>query len=342
MTRLPAEWEAQSFLQFTFPHKQSDWAYMLNDVSSCFVDMALSASQFQEVWVVCDQVERVKAMFPSRENIFFSAIASNDTWARDHGAITVLKNGKATLLDFTFNGWGNKFDAALDNLITPTAFQKSTFLGCGLQNIAFVLEGGAIESDGRGTLLTTSACLLNPNRNPGFSKPEMEEKLKSWMGLERVLWLDHGYLEGDDTDAHIDTLARFCNEKTIAYVGCRDTQDPHFIPLQNMKQQLQQFTTINGHPYNLIELPLPSPCYDNMGQRLPATYANFTIINGAVLVPLYKVEEDKEAVRLLENVFPDREVVGINCRPLIEQHGSLHCVTMQYPKPVELNKEKVE
>jgi agmatine/peptidylarginine deiminase len=202
-----------------------------------------------------------------------------------------------------------------------------------------VLEGGSLESDGKGTILTTSECLLSKNRNEHLSKIQIEQHLKENFGAERVLWLNHGYLAGDDTDSHIDTLARFCNEKTIAYVGCENPEDEHYEALLQMKKELQQFTDVNGNHYQLVELPLPDACFDEDGKRLPATYANFTIVNGAVLVPVYGVLQDEKALEILQNCFPKREIIGVNCRILIEQHGSLHCVTMQYPEQVKLNKE---
>ncbi len=337
--RLPAEWEEQSFLQLTFPHANSDWNYLLEEVSDCFVQIIQAASRFQDVLVVCDNEERVKSFFGSTKNIFFTQAESNDTWARDHGGIAVIDGGKAVIQDYIFNGWGNKFDARLDNQITLKLFQNGIFRNSELRSFDFVLEGGSIESDGKGTLLTTSECLLSKNRNGHFSKQEIEEILKENLGAEKILWLNHGYLAGDDTDSHIDTLARFCDERTIAYVGCDDRSDEHFEALNKMKAELQKFVDFEGNPYKLVELPMPDACYDNDGNRLPATYANFTIINDAVLVPVYGVRQDKKAIEILKHCFNKKEIIAVNCRVLIEQHGSLHCVTMQYPKQVKLNKE---
>jgi agmatine/peptidylarginine deiminase len=196
-----------------------------------------------------------------------------------------------------------------------------------------VLEGGSIESDGIGTILTTSECLLSPNRNGGYSKAEIETYLQRVFGAKRLLWLHHGYLAGDDTDSHIDTLARFCDEHTIAYVKCDDPSDEHFEALEKMETALKTFRTLEGTPYRLIALPMAQPMYENK-QRLPATYANFLIINGAVLLPFYNSPKDAEAKQILERIFPDREIIGIDCSILVKQHGSLHCVTMQYPKEV--------
>lgn len=337
--KLPAEWEKQSFLQLTFPHQESDWAYMLDEVTVCFAEIIKTVSRFQDVLVVCDNVNRVKSYFKSTQNIYFIQTESNDTWARDHSGVTVIENGYAVVHDYIFNGWGDKFDAGLDNQITKKLFEKGIFENCSIKNFDLVLEGGSIESDGKGTILTTSECLLSKNRNEHLSKVEIEQILKDNLGAERVLWLNHGYLAGDDTDSHIDTLARFCDEKTIAFIGCDNSEDEHFEALHQMKKELQQFTDVNGNHYELVELPLPDACFDEIGNRLPATYANFTIVNGAVLVPIYGVSQDEKALEILQNCFPDRKVIGLNCRVLIEQHGSLHCVTMQYPEQVKLNKE---
>lgn len=339
--RLPAEWEQQSFLQLTFPHENSDWKYMLEEVSQCFAEIISVASRFQDVLVVCDDVERVKSFFVSTENIWFVKAESNDTWARDHGGITVLENGQAVVHDYIFNGWGNKFEAGLDNQITKKLVEKGVFQNGRLESFNLVLEGGSVESDGKGTILTTSECLLSKNRNEHLSKKQIEQILNDHFGAEKVLWLNHGYLAGDDTDSHIDTLARFCDENTIAYVGCSNPGDEHYGALRKMKNELQQFTNRKGNPWQLVELPLPDPCFDSEGNRLPATYANFTIINGAVLVPVYGVPQDAEALKILQKCFPKKEIIDVNCRVLIGQHGSLHCVTMQYPQPLKLNKEKL-
>lgn len=334
---LPAEWERQAFLQLTFPHANSDWETMLDEVTVCFVEIISVAARLQPVVVVCDEVARVKSHFKTTQNIHFVEVASNDTWARDHGGITVLSNNKPVIQDYIFNGWGNKFDARLDNQITQKLFDKGVFKNCNLETFDFVLEGGSIESDGNGTILTTSECLLEKNRNPQHSKAEIETKLQQNFGAKKVLWLDHGFLAGDDTDSHIDTLARYCDSNTIAYVACHNPDDEHFEALRQMKMQLQSFTNINGKPYRLIELPMPDACFDSEGNRLPATYANFTIVNGAVLVPVYGLPQDELALKILAGCFPNRQIIPVNCRVLIEQHGSLHCVTMNYPEPVGLN-----
>lgn len=333
--RLPAEWEPQSAVQLTFPHPGTDWAEVLDSVLPCFIQIAVAISRFEPVLIVCTGAQALKQRFPAPlpANIRFFETPSNDTWARDHGAVTVFENNKPVLLDFMFNGWGLKFPSDQDNLITRHLWEAGLLRGRHLYP-GLVLEGGGIESDGKGTLLTTAECLLSPNRNPHLSKAQIERRLKSLFGLQQVLWLNHGYLAGDDTDSHIDTLARFCAPDTIAYVRCDVPQDEHFAALQAMERELQSFRTLAGKPYRLVALPWPDACFAPDGHRLPATYANFLIINGAVLVPTYQTRQDEEALRVIKSLFPDREVIGIDCRPLILQHGSLHCVTMQYPSDI--------
>lgn len=331
--RLPAEWEPQDAVQLTFPHADSDWADMLEEVLPCFVEIAETISRFEHVLIVCKNIPEVKNLLRNarQEHLIFREIPSNDTWARDHGGIVIEENGEPVVLDFMFNGWGLKFPAYQDNQITRKLWEDGLFKAKH-RYPGMVLEGGGIESDGRGTLLTTAECLLSPNRNPQLSESEIEARLKELFGLHRVLWLHHGYLAGDDTDSHIDTLARFCSPDTIAYVHCDDPADEHFEAMQRMEQELRAFKTSEGNPYNLIPLPWPDACFAADGHRLPATYANFLIINGAVLVPTYGLPQDAKACQALAPAFPGREIIGINCRTLIEQHGSLHCVTMQYPR----------
>ncbi len=329
--RLPAEWEPQSVVQLTFPHLGTDWADQLESVLPCFLEIAATISRFQRVLIICQDAAGLRdRLYGNPDQITLIEIPSNDTWARDHGGITIIENGRPVLLDFVFNGWGLKFPADKDNLITRRMYQTGIW-DAEIRHGGLVLEGGGIESDGCGTLLTTAECLLSPNRNPHLSQVEIETQLKSLFGTARILWLYHGYLAGDDTDSHIDTLARFCDASTIAYVRCTDPADEHFEALQKMETELSAFRTADDQPYRLVALPWPDACFDDEGNRLPATYANFLIINGAVLVPTYKVPQDATALEIFKEIFPDREIIGINCNPLILQHGSLHCVTMQYP-----------
>ncbi|MEG1749671.1 MAG: agmatine deiminase family protein [Tannerellaceae bacterium] len=334
---LPAEWYPQSAIQLTWPHAGTDWAPMLDEVIPCFVSIAKEVIKHEGLLIVCPDQEDVRAQLGEVDytRIRFCEMETNDTWARDHAGITVFEEGVPTVYDFVFNGWGMKFAANLDNLITRKLFRSGLFadpvLPMNMQPL--VLEGGSIESDGKGTLLTTVECLSSVNRNEYLGQEQLEYHLKEIFGLERILWLESGYLAGDDTDSHVDTLARFCKEDTIAYVQCTDEADEHFDELQAMEEELQAFTQTNGEPYHLIPLPMADPVEWD-GVRLPATYANFLILNGAVLLPFYNSPKDEVARAALQAVFTNREVVGIDCLPLIKQHGSLHCVTMQYPAGV--------
>ena len=267
-----------------------------------------------------------------REELLIVGEPSNDTWARDHGFITLVNDqGGVRLLDFCFNGWGEKFPADLDNAINRRLYDEGKISGDYVDCLDFVLEGGSIESDGRGTIFTTSGCLLAPHRNQPMTQAEIEARLKKDLCAERILWIDHGHLTGDDTDGHIDTLVRICPDDTLLYVGCDDSEDEQYEDLRLMEAQLQTFRTLEGKPYRLMRLPMPQPIYEN-SERLPATYANFLVVNGAVLCPTYdQPEQDAEALRIIGEAFPDREIVGIDCRSVIRQHGSLHCCTMQFP-----------
>jgi len=334
-THFPAEWTSQSAVLLTWPHRDTDWKNNLHEVIPCFVSIAKEITKREKLIIVCRSVEEVKHDLGDTDcsRIIFREIRSNDTWARDHGPLSIFVNNIPCLLDFTFNGWGLKFPANHDNQITRQLYGSKVFSSETVyQNMLHaVLEGGSIETDGEGTILTTSHCLLSANRNDYKSKEEIADYLSMIFGANRMLWLNHGYLAGDDTDSHIDTLARFCNPETIAYVQCTDPDDEHFEELSRMENELRKFKTLSGKPYRLIPLPMTEPVYDE-GERLPATYANFLIINGAVLLPFYNSPLDETAKQQLQKAFPEREIIGINCLSLIKQHGSLHCVTMQLPE----------
>lgn len=330
---LPAEWAKQQFVQLTWPHAATHWASILPEVEACFVAIARNILRFQDLVIVCIDSSHVAGLIGDAggNKLTLVELDSDDTWARDHGGITVMENNQPVVYDFCFNGWGKKFEASKDNKITRGLFEKKVFVSDYAYRdcLDFVLEGGSIESDGMGTVLTTTQCLLSANRND-IRRNEAEQRLKYYFGASRVLWLEHGYLAGDDTDSHIDTLARFCDENTIAYVKCEDETDEHFRELKLMEEELMKFKRLNGEPYKLIALPMADGVFDN-GDRLPATYANFLIINKAVLVPTYGSGTDAKAISILSEVFAGREIIGVNCNVLIKQHGSLHCVTMQYP-----------
>lgn len=334
---LPAEWHKQSLIQLTWPHKNTDWAYMLEEVEECFLNLTREILIRQNLIVVSPDPYMTKKCIEEAgcniNNLTVINVMSNDTWARDHAFITMLKeDGTPLLMDFCFNGWGMKYAANYDNQINQHL--RNVLKGEYAFHRDFVLEGGSIESDGKGSLLTTEKCLLSANRNE-MAKEEIEKYLTETFNLKQILWLKHGYLAGDDTDSHIDTLARFCPNDTIVYVQCTDPQDEHYIELAAMEEELKAFRTPDNKPYRLLPLPMANAVYDENGERLPATYANFLIMNKTVLYPTYhQPENDIRTKEILTEVFPEREIVGIDCRALIKQHGSLHCITMQYPEGV--------
>lgn len=334
-TRLPAEWEPQEAVLIAWPHEATDWAPMLPEVHECYNALAHAIAARARVIVAgpgLDDARRALADVPHHRKTFVS-IDTNDTWTRDYGAITTLDHaGHPTLHDFCFNGWGLKFASCLDNMATRALIRAGAITGTYDNRLGFVLEGGSIDSDGRGTILTTSACLMSACRNGDLNRAQIEEQLKHTLGASRVLWLDYGALAGDDTDSHIDTLARLAPHDTIIYTACDDPSDEHFYQLQAMKMQIQELRTSDGQPYNLIELPLPDAIYDEDGERLPATYANFLPLNGAILMPVYgQPRKDRLACDTMRVAFDGYEIVPVDCRALIRQHGSLHCATMQFP-----------
>ena len=331
MIRMPAEWEDQEFVQLVFPHENTDWAPYLDEAIETFVNIANEIAKRQKCLIITKNLSDTKALFPKKKNLTFVRLDSNDTWSRDFGGITTVNDGMYVINDFKFNAWGKKFEYKLDDKITSKLKLKGLLPNYAHATQAFVLEGGSIESDGKGLILTTTECLMEKNRNPRYSKKAIEKKLNESLGATKVLWLDHGALEGDDTDAHIDTLARLVNEDTIVYQSCDDKNDAHYETLKKMEEHLSTFTNLKGKKYKLVALPWIEPKYYD-DERLPATYANFLIINGAVLVPIYNDKNDDIVLEVMRKVFPKREVVGIDCSVLIKQHGSLHCVTMQYPK----------
>jgi len=335
--RLPAEWERQSGVQLIWPDETTPW-YQLDKVQECYGRIIGTIQRFEKVMLVTSDANAAGAMLMNMgvdtSAITFLECPINDTWARDNGGIAVYgDDGDKYLYDFTFNGWGLKFSSDLDNQITRSIFQAGVFsedVAC-VDMRPFVLEGGSIDCDGAGTLMATSECLLSVNRNEYMTREEIEEELKEIFGLSRVLWVDHGTISGDDTDGHIDILARFCGPDTIAYVKCEDPEDPDYESLARMEEQISSFRTLDGKPYRMIPLPKPGQMFLD-DYPLPASYANFLILNGAVLVPGTLTEDDDVARARLEAAFPGREVIVLDCRPLLSGHGGLHCVTMQFPE----------
>ncbi len=360
---LPAEWHRQSCVQLTWPHEDTDWRPYLDDITTTFIQIAKAVAHYEPLVVAAKYPERVREQL--EENLTDEEMGrvsiyecdNNDTWARDHAFITLIPDysvpgaecssvsgagrplsqldcAPCRLLDFRFNGWGEKFAADKDNLVNRTLYNKGVFNGERIDCDDFVLEGGSIESDGRGTVLTTSVCLLAPHRNQPMSQTEVEQLLKERLCARKIVWLDHGQLIGDDTDGHIDTIVRVCPDNTLLYVGCDDETDPQYADLKALETQLKSATDADGKPFRLLKLPMPDAIYDD-GDRLPATYANFLIINGAVIVPTYAQEEnDARALSIVAEAFPGYDIIGIDSRTIVRQHGSIHCLTMQYPEEV--------
>lgn len=334
---LPPEWAPQACVMLTWPRRDGDFASDFDAVERNFIAIAQTVARFEDLHVNVAEdapglsARLVAAGVPAARLRVYEA-PNDDVWARDHGPISVFRGTQLVHLDFRFNGWGGKFPAARDNRLNAMLADSGAW-NAPIEPLDFVLEGGAIEVDGRGTLLTTERCLLASTRNPGLGRAQIENRLRQWLGVERILWLRHGDLIGDDTDGHIDTLARFCDEHTIAYQACDEPADPHYAPLAAMAAELAAFRTPESAPYRLLPLPLPAPIRAADGRRLPAGYANFLIVNGAVLVPVYGVPQDAEALQILAGGFSHRSVVPVDCRALIQQYGSLHCVTMQIPAP---------
>ena len=323
MKRLIAEFEPQRFVQMIFPHEKTDWVEYLEEARATFTNIINAIRRYEKVLLVCRDVQEAQSYFDTIENIEFVEYETNDTWARDISAISVEEDNEVVLYDFEFNAWGGKFEYAKDNALTRSIASHYPHR---VHDTNFILEGGGIETNGKGILLTTAACMLNSNRN-ALDEATTTQKLKEFFGLDEVLYLRHGYLAGDDTDSHIDTLARFVDERTIMYIKCENKEDEHYNELFKMEAELQAIA--KAHDFSLIALPFCDPLYYD-GERLPATYANFLMINGAVLVPLYGVAQDTKALRIFEEFFKDRDVIGIDCSVLVRQHGSLHCVTMNF------------
>ncbi len=333
--RFPAEWEPQAAILIAWPNADTDWAERLDQVEDTYISLVAAITRFQPVLVcVADEDLETYAEMRLRSNridmdrVRFVTVPYDDTWLRDSGPITLRDGDGFRLLDFRFTGWGGKFGAIDDDRLIERLVDRKQFLSNARHEIDFAMEGGAIDTDGHGTLLTTWHCLHQ--RHPDASRADLAQKLAAWLHQDRVLWLEHGALQGDDTDAHIDTLARFAAPDALVFQACDDPTDSHYSDLQAMADEIAALRTKDGQPYRLFPLPWAQPILDQ-GRRLAASYANFLIINGAVLMPAYGDPADAPAADVLARAFPNREIVPVPCRPLIWQNGSLHCLTMQLP-----------
>ena len=334
--RFPAEWEPQSAVLIAWPHAGTDWAQRLGEVEETYVALVAAITRFQPAWICVadDDLQtyaeaRLRSARVDMDRVRFIAFDYDDTWLRDSGPIVLREGDGFRVLDFHFTAWGGKFEAGRDDRLVESLAAQGVFGAAPRQRIDFALEGGGIETDGAGTLLTTWRCLHE--RHPQASRDQLDSKLRGWLAQDRVLWLDHGCLEGDDTDAHIDTLARFAADDAIVFQACDDPGDSHYAELQAMAAELAALRTSDGRAYRLFPLPWAAPILDE-GRRLAASYANFLIVNGAVLMPAYGDRADDRAAAVLADAFPGREIVQVPCRPLIWQNGSLHCITMQIPQ----------
>ena len=334
--RFPAEWEPQSAILLAWPHDGTDWAERLAEVEETYVALVAAITRFQRAVICVADADlqtyaeaRLRSARIDMDRVRFVEVEYDDTWLRDSGPITLREAGGFRLLDFRFTGWGGKFDASRDDRLIEALTRHQLFLKSTRQQIDFALEGGAIETDGAGTLLTTWRCLHE--RHPDATQAELSDKLAGWLMQDRVLWLQHGFLEGDDTDAHVDTLARLAPDGAIVFQACDDPDDLHFVELSAMAGEIAALRTAEDKPYRMFPLPWARPILDG-DRRLAASYANFLILNGAVLMPAYGDPADELAAAVLAQAFPGREIVQVPCRPLIWQNGSLHCVTMQLPE----------
>lgn len=336
--RLPAEWEPQDAILLVWPHKNTEWNENLSQITQLYEALVSVVCDFSDVVIALPEIEiesvrvQLEAMLVPLEYVYFCPVETHDTWVRDYGPFVVENKQGMLLLNFIFNAYGGKYDAVLDKKITENLYLQRAFPAAEFENQDWVLEGGSIEVDGQGTLLTTKSCLLNKNRNPDLSQAEIEIRLKNSFGVNKINWLENGYLLGDSTDGHINNLARLCPNNVIIYTACDDEQDEHYIELKKMEAELSDMTNAQGERYTLKPLPWPGVILGNNDNRLPASYANFLIVNEAVLVPIYDALSDEDALEVVSQVFPGFEIMGIPCITLLERGGSLHRITKPLPE----------
>ena len=333
--RLPAEWERQAAVWFAWPAREDLWDGVLPQVREQLAALYVLAARFQPVRVLCPRTVQAELKALMKQAGDASAVSlydyeTDDVWCRDYGPLFLLNNDGTDLCmtDWAYNAWGNKFPLQQkDN-------KASAWIGeqLGIERFAFdmILEGGAIESNGAGQIMTTEAVLLNPNRNPEMSKAEVETHLSNGLGIDQVLWLNGG-LVGDDTDGHIDNLARFFNSDSILITAVSDSEDENHAILAENMCRVQAFRTTGGQPYSIVSLPLPEPVKIN-GERLAASYLNYLVLNGAVLVPTYgQARQDAEALTIIAECSPEREVIGFDCCSIVREGGAIHCMSQHQP-----------
>jgi agmatine deiminase len=334
---MPAEWEPHRGTWLSWPHKEASWPGKFGPVPRIFARMVALLADHEEVHInvagpsMEDEVRRLLAdSGADTGNVFFHLNPTNDAWCRDHGPIFVQRSADQSpqaIIDWGFNAWGGKYPPFDLDDVVPSRIGEE--LGLPVYHPGMVLEGGSIDVNGVGTLLTTEACLLNPNRNPSLSRSQIEDRLRRFLGVTHILWLGDG-VAGDDTDGHVDDLTRFVDARTVVTVVEDDPADENYAPLQDNLERLSRMIDQDGRTLDIVALPMPRPLWHD-GQRLPASYANFYIANGIVLLPTYDTARDDQALATLQRLFPGREVVGIDCTDLVWGLGAFHCVTQQWP-----------
>ncbi|HWK54699.1 MAG TPA: agmatine deiminase family protein [Hyphomicrobiales bacterium] len=328
------EWEAVEAVLLAWPHASTDWQPWLAAIEQDYVALATAIADTAVPLILCQDAAHqahIEGLLAGRcrQAPHLVQAPYNDTWCRDYGPVAVRREGQLTLLDFQFKGWGDKYDARLDNGINQ---RLAALWQAPLVTVEYELEGGSIETDGQGGLLTTAHCLLDSNRNKGYDKPAVEALVLGQLGLERIQWISEGALLGDDTDSHIDNLVRYCGEGTIAYLACSREDDVHHAGLAAMREQVLALRRRDGSPYRCVAIELPEARFEETGARLPASYVNFLILNERVLVPVFGCSQDALALDALAGCFPDKTLVPVPGGNLIRQFGGPHCATMQLPR----------
>jgi agmatine deiminase len=337
--RMPAEWESHRGTWLSWPHKEASWPGKFESVPGIFADMVRVLADREEVHinVAGPAMEAaVRSLLADAGagsgNVFFHHNPTNDAWCRDHGPIFLERTREGVreqaIVDWGFNAWGGKYPPYDLDDVVPSRIGAE--LGLPVFEPGIVMEGGALDVNGRGTLLTTESCLLNPNRNPQLDRGEIEQYLRGYLGVTHILWLGDG-IAGDDTDGHVDDITRFVDPRTVVTVVEDDPADENYEPLQANLERLRGMTDQDGRPLRVVTLPMPRALYHE-GQRLPASYANFYIANGVVLLPTYDPPRDEEAAATLAGLFPGREIVGMYAADLVWGLGAFHCVTQQWPR----------
>lgn len=333
--RMPAEWEPHISTWFSWPHKEESWPGKFEPVPLVFVEIIkiLSGYEFVNINVKDEKMLLLVSKLlidnmVDMRKVTLHVNPTNDAWCRDHGPVYIKNDlGARAIIEWGYNAWGGKYPPYdVDDAVPVNIAQKYNLQ---LFQPGIVMEGGSFEVNGKGTLMTTESCLLNPNRNPHLNKVQIEEHLKQYLGVSHILWLGDGII-GDDTDGHIDDMTRFINPTTIVTAYEENPEDENYTVLKENYERLLGMKDQDGNPFNIVKIPMPDPVYfDDM--RLPASYANFLIANGCVLVPTYRSGNDQKAINIIQQHMPDRKVIGVDCTDLILGLGAIHCVSQQEP-----------